>query len=732
MAHGEEVEDDDNVYGDYQRPEKRARLGEKIFPKATIMKIKVHDFMTYAGTVTITPGPGLNLVLGPNGTGKSSLVCAMCVGLGGSTKLLGRADDLREYIRRGKTSAWTEITLSGGPTERDHVVRRDIKFETNSEGRPVCHSLWKINGNPRTHKAVTELMKVNNVQLDNLCQFLPQDKVVEFARLNPQQLLEETEKAIGDAELHRLHMHLVETKVSFDSEKERRDNNDRTLQRTMQEHERQQNEYQRFFQRKTLQKEIDTLQAKILWLEYAESQRRFAESKLKLSKGKELLATRKSELKEDTRPIQMLEGRVRQLKAEREAASRELSALKRDVANKASMADATKADLDKAIGEKASLKEQSKLRLKKLEGLQTAVSQLEAEIAAAPSAAPAEMTDRLVELYAQTQEADQRCQTINEEQIAISHERNDLERRVQELEKKLEAMNNVKIQRLKVMERKKHGIAQVWKWVQDNKGRFKGEVLGPIGLEISATREFAGFLETHIGGTLNHFVTSCREDEEILSGWLKDNQNVLHNNFTVTTYGADPNAPVRHPLGNASHYQHLGVLHTLDEVFTTDHQVIKHVLCNMTGIDKVYVASPNSSVEDILNAMPKPVAGKGLQMTVYMGTSKFSNTISAYNPIGKSYAQNEVRPADVLTGALPSDAESERAQLQAEKKQLEAQRRSADERRAAGEQQAKAAEQRRDGLYVQCQKLSEQIEKIKRKRGELTRLLNVKASRTRC
>jgi hypothetical protein len=37
-------------------------------------------------------------------------------------------------------------------------------------------------------------LQANNVQLDNLCQFLPQDKVVEFARLNPQQLLEETEK----------------------------------------------------------------------------------------------------------------------------------------------------------------------------------------------------------------------------------------------------------------------------------------------------------------------------------------------------------------------------------------------------------------------------------------------------------------------------------------------------------------------------------------------------------
>ena len=37
------------------------------YPRGSIMRVKVHDFMTYTGTVVITPGPRLNLVLGPNG-----------------------------------------------------------------------------------------------------------------------------------------------------------------------------------------------------------------------------------------------------------------------------------------------------------------------------------------------------------------------------------------------------------------------------------------------------------------------------------------------------------------------------------------------------------------------------------------------------------------------------------------------------------------------------------------
>jgi hypothetical protein len=54
------------------------------------------------------------------------------------------------------------------------------------------------------------------VQLDNLCQFLPQDRVVEFARLSPEQLLLETEKAIGNAELFKMHEELVEKKKGIE------------------------------------------------------------------------------------------------------------------------------------------------------------------------------------------------------------------------------------------------------------------------------------------------------------------------------------------------------------------------------------------------------------------------------------------------------------------------------------------------------------------------------------
>lgn len=56
------------------------------FREGSIIKVVLHNFMTY-DDCSFEPGPGLNLVLGPNGTGKSSIVSALCVGLAGNPKV---------------------------------------------------------------------------------------------------------------------------------------------------------------------------------------------------------------------------------------------------------------------------------------------------------------------------------------------------------------------------------------------------------------------------------------------------------------------------------------------------------------------------------------------------------------------------------------------------------------------------------------------------------------------
>ncbi len=52
----------------------------------SIVRVKLENFVTYTA-VEFLPGPSLNMVIGPNGTGKSTLVCAICLGLGWSPQV---------------------------------------------------------------------------------------------------------------------------------------------------------------------------------------------------------------------------------------------------------------------------------------------------------------------------------------------------------------------------------------------------------------------------------------------------------------------------------------------------------------------------------------------------------------------------------------------------------------------------------------------------------------------
>ena len=44
---------------------------------------------------------------------------------------------------------------------------------------------------------VEEMVNRLNIQVSNLCQFLPQDKVADFAKMTSQELLVNTEKAVS-------------------------------------------------------------------------------------------------------------------------------------------------------------------------------------------------------------------------------------------------------------------------------------------------------------------------------------------------------------------------------------------------------------------------------------------------------------------------------------------------------------------------------------------------------
>lgn len=160
------------------------------------------------------------MILGPNGTGKSTIACAICIGLGFPVNVshhqsnvsrlvltslfqtLGRATDLNSFVKHGYDHGFVEMELKGQIGKPNIVIRRNI----NSKNRT---STWLLNGKSANKNAVDAAVAKCDVQVSNLCSFLPQDRVNEFAKLKPEELLVETQKVAGHKKLNDWHNELI-------------------------------------------------------------------------------------------------------------------------------------------------------------------------------------------------------------------------------------------------------------------------------------------------------------------------------------------------------------------------------------------------------------------------------------------------------------------------------------------------------------------------------------------
>ena len=178
------------------------------FKPGAIVKLKVTNFVTYALT-EFHLSPSLNMIIGPNGSGKSTFVCAICLGLAGKPEYIGRSKKVEEYIKNGTDQGTIEITL------KNSELLSPSSFPMINESDDVVHikrvmvrgrkkSEYFVNNVTVDETVVRSLVQSLNIQLDNLCQFLSQERVEEFAKLKPHTLLNETIRSVEAGLLEKL------------------------------------------------------------------------------------------------------------------------------------------------------------------------------------------------------------------------------------------------------------------------------------------------------------------------------------------------------------------------------------------------------------------------------------------------------------------------------------------------------------------------------------------------
>ncbi|KAM8846096.1 structural maintenance of chromosomes protein 6 isoform 1-T1 [Synchiropus picturatus] len=76
-----------------------------------VESITLRNFMCHSLLGPFTFSPSVNFVVGQNGTGKSAVLTALIVALGGNAQATNRASSLKDFIKDGESSADVSVTL---------------------------------------------------------------------------------------------------------------------------------------------------------------------------------------------------------------------------------------------------------------------------------------------------------------------------------------------------------------------------------------------------------------------------------------------------------------------------------------------------------------------------------------------------------------------------------------------------------------------------------------------
>ncbi|XRB10317.1 structural maintenance of chromosomes protein 5 [Pseudoscourfieldia marina] len=553
--------------------------------KGTVLRVEMRNFMTYAHVV-VEPGLRLNLILGPNGTGKSSLVCALCVGLAGHTKLLGRADKISDYVKRGEEFGSVKITLASGEGEAPVTVFRKIKRDNSSE--------WKVNGSPCSKEKVEKLTKEYAVQLDNLCAFLPQDRVVMFAHLKPVELLVETQKAIGDTTLYDSHQNLIQLRDGLRGLETKVEKHANLLDTKKEQNKSVERDVTKFKEREELRANAAKMATKLPWLKYEEAKAEYIETKDKAKQGKEALKAQKAALDKAQEPVKALEDDKVEGKKKLQKIDKDAAKAAHDITTFTDKVNSLAAKHDQQMSTIESLHDQWAQSEKEKNDLREKIAKIEAEYATAPKEAPPELLAQRDELHDKYKKADLEQREIQHKEYELIERSEGIRKPLESIKDKLKKLTSVRSARLNALYAKQPQLRQVVDWIEANRATFKKRVYGPILCEVDVPNsQHAKMLEQHAPGFLwGSFVTTDEEDR---------NRIISANNvqkLSVLNYMDDPTKEIQYRSGKAANFAHLGVTNTLDAVFEAA-PIIKHVLCDHARLNDTYLVKSNDDVERI-------------------------------------------------------------------------------------------------------------------------------------
>lgn len=645
------------------------QCGAEVVSDAGIVEsITLKNFMCHSLLGPFTFGSNVNFVVGNNGSGKSAVLTALIVALGGNAQATNRGSSLRGFVKEGESSADVSITLrnKGRDAYKPEVYGSAIILDLRitREGLRTYKLRSKSGQLISTKKEeLVSILDNFNIQVNNPVSVLTQEMSKYFLHSKGEgdkykffMKATQLEQMREDFIYIKTTKHLTEDKVEQHSE---------CLKDLKRKYLEKEDRYRSLASLDEMHTKLEELQKQMAWALVTEMEKELEPMKEKLQadrrstekyddkvnewKNKVDEAEKKykqvqEQLERITQQVQELQPKCAELKTEAQKRNNLLKSSEVTVHRcKANLRDLEKdktqlmsriKDLKLSISQKTGA--ESKARAERIEQIQTELENLKHQIST---------------LGQQIDQYHHAISRAKEEQGKMRREQEVLQRSIEANRRNLQTMESSRSNRLRRFGEQMPALLNA---IQEahRRGQFKHRPRGPLGYLISLKDpELALAVEVCLKGQLLAFTCDNYEDEKVLQGLMARmfqggrRPAIITSNFLSQVHDTRKKA-VNHP-------NYPSVLQALE----IEDPVVANCLIDQKGIESILLIKNRTEARRVMQSKSPP-----------------ANCIHAFSKDGdqiftnRSYAAEQTR-ANYLSG----DVEEEIRHLQRELENQKAQ-----------------------------------------------------------
>ncbi|KAL2151561.1 hypothetical protein VTH82DRAFT_6659 [Thermothelomyces myriococcoides] len=629
-------------------------------------------------------GPLLNFIVGENGSGKSAILTAITLCLGGKASSTNRGGSLKSFVKEGCDRAVLTVKIKNrGPDAfkpdiyGESVIVERFFTTTNISGFKVKNALGQIHSTKR--QEVDDLVEYYALQVDNPLNILSQDNARQF--LNASTKSQKYKFFIEGVQLqqldndYRLIAESLEQMVAKVPEQEERVKCAKTeldkAQRLMSELEGH----------RQIRNKLRMLRWQLAWSQVVQEEEELRRRERDLAEAEIRVAEAQQEVEAKNQALVLADEKVERAEEALRVVKEEEGTLQARLESAGDAYRKMKQEIEQLHVEEREAYQALKSKTEAVKEVERKIAAEEKRLEEANGEAPRiklreldAVNDRIKQLEAQIQEnKDSEPDLINRADDA----KKALDRIDEEIQRKRGEINNVE-SRIKGLEENRGSIYDAYEPQIPNllrriaaENSFESKPIGPLGTHVQLLKpEWSAILEKMFGINLNAFIVTSKRDEKILRGMM----NQLNIRNSPVLIGS------KHPL-DISGKEPDSEYDTVLRVLKIDNQMVRDQLIINHMIEQIILIPERARAEQVMfdSAPPRNVKaclafhdrkrGEGLRLA--MNNGSISTSPIQPNPNLRPRMKTDSDSQITLLKASLQQSVAEHQELNAEKRRLQ-------------------------------------------------------------